>query len=52
MAGRADGLHWTVLEGGTPMPTGDEANIAYDAASQLYIATLKEGEMGPYGRSV
>lgn len=47
----ADGIHWRVLD--TPgMPSGDEGNLSFDEKAGIYIATLKEGEMGPYGRSI
>ena len=47
----ADGIHWRKLE--CPgLPSGDEANLNYDAVTGTYIATLKEGEMGPHGRSI
>ncbi len=47
----ADGIHWRRLE--CPgLPSGDEGNLSHDWATGTYIATLKEGEMGPYGRSI
>ena len=47
----ADGIHWRRLE--CPgLPTGDEGNFSLDEETGTYIATLKEGEMGPYGRSI
>ena len=47
----ADGFHWRKLD--CPgLPSGDEANLNYDPVTGTYIATLKEGEMGPYGRSI
>lgn len=47
----ADGVHWRRLD--CPgLPTGDEANFSFDKETGTYIATLKEGEMGPYGRSI
>ncbi|MCZ6677455.1 MAG: hypothetical protein O7E52_09410 [Candidatus Poribacteria bacterium] len=47
----ADGIHWRKLDCRS-LPTGDEGNLSYDEVTGTYIATLKEGEMGPYGRSV
>lgn len=47
----ADGIHWRQLD--CPgMPCGDTGVLTYDQAAGTYIATLKEGEMGPHGRSV
>ena len=46
-----DGIYWRKLDCRS-LPTGDEGNLSYDEATGTYIATLKEGEMGPYGRSV
>ena len=47
----ADGIHWRQLD--CPgVPCGDEANMSYDEVTGTYIATLKEGEMSPYGRSI
>ena len=47
----ADGIHWRRLD--CPgLPCGDTAILNYDEAAGTYIATLKEGEMGPYGRSI
>lgn len=48
----ADGVFWRVLEDGDSLPSGDEANLSYDDESQEFLATLKMGEMGPYGRSI
>ncbi len=46
-----DGIHWRVLD--CPgLPTGDEGNMTFDEQTGTYIATLKEGEMGPHGRSI
>ena len=46
-----DGIHWRKLD--LPgLPSGDEANFSIDDETGTYIATLKEGEMGPYGRSI
>ena len=46
-----DGIHWRVLD--CPgLPTGDEGNMTVDEQTGTYIATLKEGEMGPHGRSI
>lgn len=47
----ADGIHWRKLDR-PGLPTGDEANLSIDDEAGIYIATLKEGEMGPYGRSI
>ena len=47
----ADGIHWRRLDCRS-LPSGDEANLSYDEAAGTFLATLKEGEMGPYGRSV
>ncbi len=47
----ADGIHWRTLDK-PGLPTGDEANLSIDQVDGIYIATLKEGEMGPYGRSI
>ena len=47
----ADGIHWRRLNCRS-LPSGDEANLSYDEAAGTFLATLKEGEMGPYGRSV
>ena len=47
----ADGIHWRRLER-PGLPCGDTGILTYDQAADTYIATLKEGEMGPYGRSV
>lgn len=47
----ADGFHWRQLDGRS-LPSGDEANLSYDEATGTYLATLKEGEMGPHGRSI
>ena len=47
----ADGIHWRRL-GCRSLPSGDEANLGYAEVTGTYLATLKEGEMGPYGRSV
>ena len=47
----ADGIHWRDL-GGRSLPSGDEGNLSYDEVTGTYIATLKEGEMGPHGRSI
>ncbi len=47
----ADGIHWRKLDS-PGLPTGDEANFSIDEETGIYIATLKEGEMGPYGRSI
>lgn len=47
----ADGIHWRVLDN-PGLPSGDEANLSYDQKEGIYIATLKQGEMGPYGRSI
>ena len=47
----ADGIHWRRLD--CPgLPCGDEGNFSFDQDTGTYIATLKEGEMGPYGRSI
>jgi len=47
----ADGIHWRQVT--CPgLPSGDEANLSYDEVTGTYIATLKEGEMSPRGRSV
>ena len=47
----ADGIHWRRLER-PGLPSGDEANFSLDEETGTFIATLKEGEMGPYGRSI
>ena len=47
----ADGIHWRTLDS-PGLPTGDEANLSIDEEAGIYIATLKEGEMGRYGRSI
>ena len=46
-----DGIHWRKLDS-PGLPSGDEANFSIDEETGTYIATLKEGEMGPYGRSI
>ena len=47
----ADGIHWRRLD--CPgLPCGDEGNFSLDEQTGTFIATLKEGEMGPYGRSI
>ncbi len=47
----ADGIHWRRLEG-CSLPSADEGNLSYDEVTGKYLATVKEGEMGPYGRSI
>ena len=47
----SDGIHWRILDR-PGLPSGDEANFSIDEETGTYIATLKEGEMGPYGRSI
>ena len=47
----ADGIHWRKLDR-PGLPTGDEGNLSYDEVTGTYIATLKEGEMSPRGRSI
>jgi hypothetical protein len=47
----ADGIHWRKLDD-PGLPTGDEGNFSLDEETGTYIATLKEGEMGPFGRSI
>ncbi len=47
----ADGIHWRTLDR-PGLPSADEANLSKDEEAGIYIATLKVGEMGPYGRSI
>ena len=47
----ADGIHWRKLDD-PGLPSGDEGNFSVDEETGTYIATLKEGEMGPFGRSI
>ena len=47
----ADGIHWRKLNCRS-LPCGDTGMLSHDESTGTYIATLKEGEMGPYGRSV
>lgn len=47
----ADGLHWRSLN--VPgIPTADEGLLTYDRRTKTFIATVKQGELGLYGRSV
>ena len=47
----ADGIHWRKLDCRS-LPCGDTGMLSHDESTGTFIATLKEGEMGPYGRSV
>lgn len=47
----ADGVHWRALDS-PGLPTGDTGHLSFDEVTHTYIATLKEGEMGPHGRSI
>ncbi len=47
----ADGFHWRSLN--VPgIATADEGLLTYDSKTRTYIATVKQGELGIYGRSV
>ncbi|MFC1694212.1 hypothetical protein ACFL1R_11980 [Candidatus Latescibacterota bacterium] len=47
----ADGFHWRSLN--VPgIATADEGILTYDRDTRTYIATVKQGELGIYGRSV
>ncbi|MFA6471418.1 MAG: hypothetical protein WCU00_05170 [Candidatus Latescibacterota bacterium] len=47
----ADGIHWRSLNF-PGIPTADEGLLTYDPLTKTYIATVKQGELGLYGRSV
>jgi hypothetical protein len=46
-----DGIHWRALDR-PGLPTGDTGHLSFDEVTGTYIATVKEGEMGPHGRSI
>ena len=47
----ADGFHWRSLNV-SGIATADEGLLTYDSKTRTYIATVKQGELGIYGRSV